>query len=355
MEELDVKKEALSAEKTQVSAQRKELEALRQEKLELTKNRNEEKERATYALNELRSTYEKKVEEYEAQAQAAVAIIIRAKKEKRETYARAQAGEDQIRRIMSAWSDRAQASINGSTENVWKEWSQQAAELQTLRADAENRRKTGDKFYKMDEESIVTIREELSEDFFALAEEHLKEIRGLVERLDDGQLATQLELEKYEKDRIQREAEGKTTPITISEEEQPAVAETTNTEQPRQEITEEELPVQGNQEEQLQTDAGEEKELVQGNTGTEEEGAPNRPLETGESDTGNRTEPGREEEQKEPGRSGEEAPTPQNQEEPEQQSIQPEVGEEAGKEREPEEEAPLDTFERTLLDILEED
>ena len=35
MEELDTKKEALSAEKTQVSEQRKELEALRQEKLEL--------------------------------------------------------------------------------------------------------------------------------------------------------------------------------------------------------------------------------------------------------------------------------------------------------------------------------
>ena len=77
---------------------------------------------------------------------------------------------------MSSWSTRAQASINESTEKLWKEWSQQAAELQTLRAHAENRKKTGDKFYKMDEESIVTIREELSEDFYALAEEHLKEI-----------------------------------------------------------------------------------------------------------------------------------------------------------------------------------
>ena len=36
--------------------------------------------------------------------------------------------------------------------------------------------KAGDKFYKMDEESIVTIREEMSEDFFALAEAHLKEV-----------------------------------------------------------------------------------------------------------------------------------------------------------------------------------
>ena len=68
MEELDVKKEALSAEKTQAFEQRKELEALRQEKLEITKNRNEEKERATYTLNKLRSTYERKVEECESRA-----------------------------------------------------------------------------------------------------------------------------------------------------------------------------------------------------------------------------------------------------------------------------------------------
>ena len=51
-----------------------------------------------------------------------------------------------------------------------------------------------------------------------MAEEHLKEIRGLVEKLDDGQLATQLQLEKYEQDRLQQEAEGEKTLITISEE-----------------------------------------------------------------------------------------------------------------------------------------
>ena len=105
---------------------------------------------------------------------------------------------------------------------------------------------------------------------------------------------------------------------------------------------------------------GEEEELRQENTGSEEEVALNRPVEIGESDTGNKTEPGMEAEQEEPGRSGEEAPTPQNQAEPEQQffteqPIQLEVGDEAGKEREAEEEAPLDTFERSLLNILEED
>ena len=199
MDELDIKKEALSAEKTQAVERVKQLEAAAKEKLELTKTRNEEKERATYALNKLQDTYQKKVVEYESQAQAAAAIIVRLRQEKQEANARAQLGVDRIRLIMSAWRDRAQTSINECSEKVWKEWSQQAAELQTLRADAENRMKAGDKFYKMDEESIVTIREELSEDFFALVEEHLREIEGLVERLDDRQLETQLQLEKMEK------------------------------------------------------------------------------------------------------------------------------------------------------------
>ena len=108
--------------------------------------------------------------DYESQAQAVVAIIIWLRQEKQEANERAQLGVDRIRLIMSAWRDRAETTINECTEKIWKEWSQQAAEMQTLRADAENWKKAGDKFYKIDEESIVTIREELLEDFFALAE-----------------------------------------------------------------------------------------------------------------------------------------------------------------------------------------
>ena len=71
-------------------------------------------------------------------------------------------------------------------------------------------RKTGDNFYKIDEESIVTIREELLENFFSLAESHLEAIRRMIERLEDGQFGTQLQFERYE-----REAA-----INISDEEQ---------------------------------------------------------------------------------------------------------------------------------------
>ena len=54
----------------------------------------------------------------------------------------------------------------------------------------ESRKKFGDNFYKMDEESIVTIREELSDGLFSLAGAPLEAIRRMIEILNDDQLGT---------------------------------------------------------------------------------------------------------------------------------------------------------------------
>ena len=43
---------------------------------------------------------------------------------------------------------------------IWKERSEQVAELQVLCVDVENGTKAGECFYKIDEASIITIREE---------------------------------------------------------------------------------------------------------------------------------------------------------------------------------------------------
>ena len=346
--ELSQAKEDISAERTLASAQRKDMEALRQEVRELTKSRNEEKVQSTFEISKWRSSYEKQKAEYIEQAQLMADIIRRTRKEKEAASEQAKAGVDRIRLIMSSWNTRAQASIKESAEKLWREWAQQAAELQTLRADAENRKKTGDKFYKMDEDSIVNIREELSEDFYALAEEHLKEIRGLVERLDDGQLATQLELEGYEKDRVRQEAEERTTPISISESERPAEdAPTDNV--PRQELPEEGLPVQ---EEQAQAEVGENEEKSQEKTESGDEVT--QPVETGERDTETETE----EAQSGSGPNIEETVPPvqaeTEQQDEERQPIQPEVGGDTSKEGS-EGKATLETSEQGLFDILEED
>ena len=101
-------------------------------------------------------------------------------------------GIKHIQMIIGAQSERMKAKIEQFSVEIWSQWSKQAAELQILQADADNRKKVGNNFYKTDEESFVTIREELADDFFSLVEAHLEVVRRLVERLDDDQLGTQL-------------------------------------------------------------------------------------------------------------------------------------------------------------------
>ena len=79
-------------------------------------------------------------------------------------------GIERIRKLVKAWRDRTKTRIVHYSAAVWHQWSKQAAELQLLWADVENRKKDENNSYKMDEESIVTIQEELSEDFYALTD-----------------------------------------------------------------------------------------------------------------------------------------------------------------------------------------
>ena len=140
----------------------------------------------------LQTTYQDQVIEYKGQAQAVAAVIQRPKDEKQVTEDSAKLRVERIRSMVTMWRNRTKTSVDDCSVELWMQWSQQAAKLQTLRADSENRKKADGNFYKMDEESIVTIREELSDDFFSLAELHLGAVRRLVERLDDDQLDTQL-------------------------------------------------------------------------------------------------------------------------------------------------------------------
>ena len=122
---------------------------------------------------------------------------------------------------MAAMRNRSWTSIDGCLVELWKQWSHQATQLQMLWADVENRKKAGDNFHKMDEESIIVIREELSDNFFSLAKSHLGVLRRLVQRLDDDQLGTQLHFEKHEQELRKKGVGERATTITISDEEQP--------------------------------------------------------------------------------------------------------------------------------------
>ena len=117
-------------------------------------------------------------------------------------------GIKHIQMIIGAQSERMKAKIEQFSVEIWSQWSKQAAELQILQADADNRKKVGgDIFYKMDKDSIITIRDELLDDFYALADAQIDVIQKLHEGFKDDQTQTILELEGYKRERRQKEVE----------------------------------------------------------------------------------------------------------------------------------------------------
>ena len=69
----------------------------------------------------------------------------------------------------------------------WTTWATQAAELHTYRADLENRRKEGRGFYKLNEESVTAMREDLAQDYRTLADQHSEELTLLLEDFGESQ------------------------------------------------------------------------------------------------------------------------------------------------------------------------
>ena len=105
-------------------------------------------------------------------------------------------GEERINVLVMKQRQILNRKVDETLAAGWKQWSAQAAELQVLWADAENRRKEGKGFYKMDDNNIQMIREDLTEDFHALADAHTKAIGTLLEEFNDDQMLLMIETEQ---------------------------------------------------------------------------------------------------------------------------------------------------------------
>ena len=82
--------------------------------------------------------------------------------------------------------------IDETLDAGWKKWSAQAAKLQVLWTDVENKQKDGKGFLKMDKTNISIVREDLEEDFRALADGHTRAITALLEEFNDDQMVFRL-------------------------------------------------------------------------------------------------------------------------------------------------------------------
>ena len=99
----------------------------------------------------------------------------------------AQAVKENIRIVMQTNREKFSAQLKAAMDKGWEAWAAQAAELHTYRADWENHKKEGRGFYKLSEETVATVREDLAKDYRELSERHSEEIAQILEDFGEGQ------------------------------------------------------------------------------------------------------------------------------------------------------------------------
>ena len=73
--------------------------------------------------------------------------------------------------------------------------------------DQENSRKNGHNFYKLDEESMGTVRANLTEGYNVLVVRHIEKVMQLLQAFNEDQIDFALEMEVYETERVEAEKE----------------------------------------------------------------------------------------------------------------------------------------------------
>ena len=77
----------------------------------------------------------------------------------------------------------------------------------------------GDDCYMLTQEDFTAVKDELADDFVALAEEQIAVVWQLVAQLDDDQLDNQVRFERYEKERLRQEVTKSAATNNLSDEE----------------------------------------------------------------------------------------------------------------------------------------
>ena len=102
-------------------------------------------------------------------------------------------GEDKIRAILRRHKLNTLKMVSESMEKGWKTWSAQAAELQLLRANKENRKAQGQGFFKMTKEAISIIQEDIARDLFEIAACDQEEVNRLMQEFDKHGIDTNVD------------------------------------------------------------------------------------------------------------------------------------------------------------------
>ena len=189
---------------------------------QLTKHHEQTLTLANAKAKEQQATLELLVSQYQENAKAA-------REELEAHQAQIGMGDTCIKILIDKYCQQLTKKIEETLRHAGQAWSAQAAELHILRADAENRRKEGRGFYKMDEHSIQTLRADLTEDYHNLVKSHTAAIKQLLEEFNDYQMMFLLEAKAYEQERLAALKNGAPTPTDHND--KPPIANTTEARQ----------------------------------------------------------------------------------------------------------------------------
>mgnify|MGYP006950759745 CR=1 FL=1 len=79
-------------------------------------------------------------------------------------------------------------------DNGSQTWSVQAAELQLLRVDRENRKAHDHIFLKLSEEAITTVQEDIAKDLYEMVAYHKEEVSRIMQEFDKHDVNTSVHL-----------------------------------------------------------------------------------------------------------------------------------------------------------------
>ena len=125
--------------------------------------------------------WEKMKSHYEEGASVNKHKIENLKKALDEAQNHSQAITNNVCILIQTNQEKFTAQLRTALDKGWMAWAAQATELHTCRVNLENRRKEGQGFYKLNDDSIVAIHEDLAQDYRTLADQHSEELTQLLE------------------------------------------------------------------------------------------------------------------------------------------------------------------------------
>jgi hypothetical protein len=87
-----------------------------------------------------------------------------------------------VKRLLQKFYESTSAEIQVTTANAFKEWCEQAADLQVLRVDKANRELRGPEFLKLDQANCEAVQQNLTQDFMRIAMSHREEVKVMFEK-----------------------------------------------------------------------------------------------------------------------------------------------------------------------------